>query len=87
MQKVVLLLMSLLLVTSCLKDDDYTTSANDKLTFSRDTVAVDTIISGTPSKTYSLTIYNQADKAIRIPQSCLARVAVRHSMSMPMAHS
>ena len=56
MQKVVLLLMSLLLVTSCLKDDDYTTSANDKLTFSRDTVAVDTIISGTPSKTYSLTI-------------------------------
>lgn len=73
MQKVVLLLMSLLLVTSCLKDDDYTTSANDKLTFSRDTVAVDTIISGTPSKTYSLTIYNQADKAIRIPQIMLGK--------------
>ena len=73
MQKAVLLLLPLLLATSCLKDDDYTTSVNDKLTFSRDTVEVDTIISGTPSKTYSLSIYNHADKAIRIPQIMLGK--------------
>ncbi len=51
--------------TSCL-DEDYTTSAADAVTFSRDTVAFDTIISGIPTGTYQLTAYNRSDKALRI---------------------
>lgn len=58
----------LLLVCACLNDDDYTTSPTDVLTFSTDTVAFDTIISGTPTNTYTFTVYNHAKKALRIPQ-------------------
>lgn len=60
------LLVLLFTLTSCLSDDDYTTSPNDQLTFSTDTVKFDTIISGEPTKTYTLTAYNHAPKALRI---------------------
>ena len=50
-----------------MKDDDYTTSMTDVLTFSRDTVRFDTIISGEPTRTYTFTIYNRAAKALRVP--------------------
>lgn len=51
-----------------MNDEEYTTSRTDLLTFSTDTVAFDTIISGTPTNTYTFTVYNRATKAIRIPQ-------------------
>ncbi len=50
-----------------MKDDEYTTSSSDRLSFSKDTIAFDTIISGSPTKTYSFTVYNTASKAVRIP--------------------
>ncbi len=67
-----LLLCAAGLFASCLKDEDYTLSPNDVLTFSTDTVDFDTIISGTPTSTYSFTVYNRASKALRIPQIRLA---------------
>lgn len=70
-----LFLLLLFAFTACMEDDDYTTSANDRLTFSTDTVAFDTIISGTPTNTYTFTVYNRASKAIRIPQVALAQGA------------
>lgn len=60
-----LLLLSLF---SCIKDEDYTTSPADVLVFSQDTVAFDTIISGTATNTYTFTVYNRSKKAIRIPR-------------------
>lgn len=56
------------LMVSCMNDEDYTISAADKLRFSTDTVKFDTIISGSPTNTYTFTVYNPANKAIRIPQ-------------------
>lgn len=60
---------------SCIKDDDYTTSTNDILAFSTDTIDFETIISGEPTKTYSFTVYNHASKAIRIPKVSLEKGA------------
>ncbi len=60
------LLLLLVGIVSCMSDDDYTLSANDKLYFSTDSVNFDTIISGEPTKTYSFVVYNNANKAIRI---------------------
>ena len=72
--RILLLFLSILFTfTSCMKDDDYTVSANDKLVFSKDTVRFDTIISGLPTKTYSFAVYNHADKAIRIPRISLGK--------------
>lgn len=74
--RILLLLLSILFTfTACMKDDDYTVSANDRLVFSKDTVKFDTIISGLPTKTYSFAVYNHADKAIRIPHIRLGKGA------------
>lgn len=51
-----------------MNDEDYSLSSSDTLTFSTDTVAFDTIISGVPTNTYTFTVYNKAKKALRIPQ-------------------
>lgn len=58
-----------------MKDDEYTTSATDVLTFSKDTVQLDTIISGEPTRTYTFTVYNKATKALRIPLVALEQGA------------
>ena len=61
--------------TGCMKDDDYTVSPNDRLTFSSDTIRFDTIISGEPTRTMSMAVYNTASKAIRISRIGLAKGA------------
>lgn len=67
---------SLLLgLTACMRDEDYSLSPGDKLTFSRDTVAFDTVFSGQPTGTYAFTVYNKGNKALRIPQVRLGRGA------------
>lgn len=68
-----LLVLSLLGVVGCMRDEDYTTSVTDTLNFSKDTVRFDTIISGEPTRTYNLTVYNKANKAIRVSQVTLAK--------------
>lgn len=53
-------------MTGCMADDEYSTSATDLLTFSADTVNLDTIISGVATNTYTFEVYNKNDKAIRL---------------------
>lgn len=61
-----------LLLTACLSEDEYTLSPGSMLAFSRDTVKLDTIISGRPTKTETLSVYNKARQALRIKKVCLA---------------
>lgn len=55
------------LPAGCMKDDDYSTSPDDRLTFSTDTLDLDTIISGQATNTYTFTVYNHNNKALRLP--------------------
>ena len=71
MRNILYLLMLVIVLASCLGEEDYTTSPTDRLTFSKDTIRFDTIISATPTRTRSFTVYNRASKAIRIPQVSL----------------
>ncbi len=57
-----------LFFTSCLSDDEYSLSPADKLAFSTDTVAFDTVISGQATHTYTFQVYIRNKKALRIPQ-------------------
>lgn len=75
MRQLLLLFITLFSLVGCLKDDDYTVSTDDRLAFNQDTIAFDTIISGIPTKTYSMVVYNHADKAIRITQIALQKGA------------
>lgn len=54
------------LLPSCLSDDEYSTAASDHLTFSVDTLSLDTLISGRATNTYTFEVYNRSDKALRI---------------------
>lgn len=61
------------IVSSCLKDDSYSTSASDILTFSTDTVAFDTILSGAATNTYTFRVYNHNSSAVKIESVVLER--------------
>lgn len=52
--------------TACSDDDSFTTSRNDLLTFSVDTVKMDTVFSNVGSRTYSFWVFNHGDDGIRI---------------------
>lgn len=65
------LLLILLSLVSCFSDDEYSTSPTDTLTFSVDTMDMDTVISGSPSHTYHFSVYNRTNKALRIPSITL----------------
>ncbi len=54
------------LTSSCRKDFDFET-ANGDLSFSKDTVYLDTVFKNIGSSTYSLKVYNKSDKNISIP--------------------
>lgn len=74
--RILIYLIGILFITaSCLDDEKYTTSPNDLLTFSKDTISFDTIISGTATNTYKFLVYNKASKAIRIPVVALEKGA------------
>ena len=61
-----LLLYSIMLLGACMTDEEYTSSIDDRLTFSADTVRFDTVFSGQPTATTTFEVYNKSDKAIRI---------------------
>ena len=54
------------LLTACSDDDSFTTSRYDLLTFSLDTVKMDTVFTNVGSRTYSLWVYNHSGDGIRI---------------------
>jgi len=66
MNKIIFCLIALLAITACMKDDAYIVSSTAELTFSTDTVALDTVIAGQGSNTYTFEVYNKQNKAIRI---------------------
>lgn len=53
------------LLTACI-DDSFTTSPNDTLEFSTDTVAFDTIFTNEGTSTRTLKVYNRSNKSLRI---------------------
>lgn len=58
--------------TSCRDDFDYDL-ASDNLSFSNDTINLDTIFNHTNSQTYKLTVHNNQDKDVEIPKIYLSR--------------
>ena len=73
MKQLVLLAMSLMTFfsiegsfVSCMNDDDISTSSSDYLSFSTDTVAFDTVISGQPTNTHTFIVYNKNQKALHL---------------------
>ncbi|MDT0295205.1 hypothetical protein ACFQ3R_05180 [Mesonia ostreae] len=67
----ILLLCSVVFWSSCRKDFE-TTPSSGKLSFSKDTVYLDTVFTNIGSSTYNLTVHNKSDEDIRIPNIQLA---------------
>ncbi len=60
------------LISSCRKDFD-TILSSGKLSFSKDTVYLDTVFTNIGSSTYTLKVYNKSNHAISIPSVALER--------------
>ena len=58
-------------VASCAEDESFSSSRADVLTFSIDTVNLDTTFSNVPTPTKSMWVYNRTGKAIRCSSICL----------------
>ena len=58
--------LALFALCACMSDDDYSTSATDRLVPSVDTLSLDTIISAQSTNTYTFNVYNLSKKAIRL---------------------
>ncbi len=66
--KVLLYLLGLFPVlglTSCMDDEDFSVSKSDLLTFSTDTVKMDTTFSNVPTPTKTMWVYNRTGKSLR----------------------
>lgn len=61
----------LVFVCSCSVDDSYTTSASNVLTFSTDTLKMDTLFSNMPSAAKSFWAYNHSGDGLRCRRVCL----------------
>ena len=62
-----------LLTASCTDDDSFTTSRSALLTFSADTVSLDTVFSTVPTSTHTFWVYNQGKDGLRLSQVRLQR--------------
>lgn len=60
------------LFTACI-DDSFTTSSNDVLDFSVDTISFDTIFTNEGTATRSLKVFNRSDKSLRISSITLGK--------------
>lgn len=66
MKQYVFLLLLICSFVACHDDDSFTTSQTDLLSFTNDTLKLDTVFSNVGSSTYSFWIYNRTDKGIRL---------------------
>lgn len=57
-------------------EEDFSTAPNDRLTFSIDTLALDTVIAGEATSTYTFQVFNKNDKALRISHIRLGQEAL-----------
>jgi len=55
-----------LLISACSDNDSFTTNRSNRLTFSQDTIPLDTLFSGVPSVTYTFWVYNHSGDGLRI---------------------
>ena len=62
---ITILLFVVALFVSCNDDDSFTLSSSNLLTFSTDTVALDTVFSNVPTSTKTLWVYNRSGDGIR----------------------
>lgn len=75
MKKILFLIFIALCYMSCAEKDSWSASPSLHLTFSRDTVAFDTLISTVPSSTKTLTVFNQNKNGLRISRISLGKGA------------
>ena len=61
----ILCVVSGLMTASCVDDDSFTTSTSDVLSFSVDTLSLDTTFSNVPTPTKTMWVYNRSGKGIR----------------------
>ncbi|MBR1388824.1 MAG: lipoprotein [Prevotella sp.] len=73
MKRIFFFITIILALASCQDDSRFSTSGNLRLTFSADTLKMDTVFSKTPSSTYTFWVYNQHDEGIRLNSVRLAR--------------
>ncbi|HSD07552.1 hypothetical protein [Flavobacterium sp.] len=67
MPRIILLLVGILLSFCSCRSDFDTTASTGQLTFSKDTVYLDTVFTNLSSNTYSLKVYNHSKNDINIP--------------------
>ncbi|MBR1688424.1 MAG: right-handed parallel beta-helix repeat-containing protein [Prevotella sp.] len=60
-------------LAACTDDESFTTSRSERLTFSADTVRLDTLFSTVPSSTYTFWVYNHSTDGLRLKQIRLDR--------------
>lgn len=67
--RIILRIIHLIFVTSCLvactDEDGFTTSPGNKLSFSNDTLSLDTVFSNVPSASRSMWVYNRSGNGLR----------------------
>ena len=61
------------LLASCLSEEGFATTPRAKLTSSIDTLSLDTVIAGVPTKTYTFQIYNPTVENLRITRIALQK--------------
>lgn len=66
-------ILTAIVLTSCNDNDSFTTSRSDILTFSKDTVLLDTVFSTVPTPTYTFWVYNNSSDGLRLRQVRLKR--------------
>lgn len=68
MKQLLILILSgiLLSLASCMGEEEYSVSDKDRLVFSKDTLAFDTVIAGESTNTYDFWVFNPNKKALRI---------------------
>ena len=71
--KRILYFLIFLLVVACKDDDSFSASSSLKLSFTVDTLKLDTVFSRTPSSTYSFWVHNRNNDGIRLQSIRLKR--------------
>ncbi len=69
----IILLIGIISLASCRDDFNFEPATGSELTFSKDTVYLDTIFSNIGSSTYNLKVYNNSNKDIKIPSIKLGK--------------
>ena len=60
------LLLTLAAFLACSDDDSFSTSPSERLTFTTDTLRMDTVFAGVGSSTYTFWVYNETGKGLRL---------------------